>query len=45
LEWSLNCIRERRPCKKNVIVDVKRYHSHIGGNEIKEQMMTLLVLA
>jgi len=28
---------------KNVIVNFKRYHSHIDGNEIKEQMMTLLV--
>jgi len=28
-----------------VIVNFKRYHSHIGGNEFKEQKMTLLVLA
>ena len=30
---------------KNVIVNFKKYHSHIGGNEIEDSMMTILFFA
>jgi len=35
---------EKEGTAKNVIDNCKRYHSYIGGNEVKEQMMTLPVL-
>jgi len=39
------CIVGKEGPAKNVIVNIQKYHSHIGGNEIKDSMMTMFFSA
>jgi len=40
----MSFVKKEGPAK-NVIVNFQKYHSHIGGNESKDSMMTMFFLS
>ena len=41
---AISFVKKEGPTK-NVIVSFQKYHSHIGGNEIEDSVMTIFFLA
>jgi len=40
-EYKVMSFVKKEETAKNVIVNFQKYHSHIGGNESKDSMMTI----